>query len=119
MLAPEATMAKRKDIAATIRQDAAKLKDPAKPLAELMRLMESLEYEKDDAALQQVEQMTAQYLADLKKLPADKVGGKKDEAKGLADAFKFLVRFKVLPDTFAPKVALDTFIKEQGWDKKK
>ncbi|MBI5386117.1 MAG: DUF1080 domain-containing protein [Verrucomicrobia bacterium] len=118
-LSTEATMAKRAEIAASIRQDAAKLANPDKPLPEMLRLMESLPYEKDDAALQKVEQMAGQYVENLKKLPADKLAAKKDEAKNVAAAFKYLVRFNALPATFAPKTALDQVIKDQGWDKKK
>jgi hypothetical protein len=118
-LTVEATMAKRKQTAATLRQDAETLKNPDKPLPELLRLMESLEYENDDTTFQKVEQMSGQYLAALKQLPADKLAGRKDEAKNLRDAFSFLSRFKVIPASFGPRVELDQFIKAQGWDKKK
>jgi hypothetical protein len=117
-LTTEATMAKRKEIAANIRQDAEKLKNPAKPLPEMLRLMESLQYEKEDATVQKVATMATQYLDDLKKLPADKVAAKKDEVKQVSDAFKYLARFKALPEPFAPKTAIEHFIKDQGWDKR-
>src|SRR6266700_1694691 len=64
-LTTEATMAKRKELAASIRQDAEKLKDPANPVPELLRLMESLEYEKDEPTVQRVEQMAGQYVQHL------------------------------------------------------
>jgi hypothetical protein len=118
-LTTEATMAKRKEIAAALRQDAANLKNAANPLPEMLRLMESLEYEKDEPTLQKVEQMAGQYLASLKQLPADKLAPKKDEAKNVSSAFNFLAKFKVIPPDFGPKVALEQLIKEQGWDKKK
>ena len=117
-LSTEATMAKRHEIAATIRRDADEHKDAAHPMHELLRRMESLEYEMEAATLQKVEEMAGQYVASLKALPADQLKSKKDEAKHLSGAFGFLVRFKVLPASFAPKVELDSFIKEQGWDKK-
>jgi hypothetical protein len=118
-LTTEATMAKRKQIATSLRQDAETLKSATNPLPEMLRLMESLEYEKDDATVQKVEQMCGQYLAGLKELPAEKLAGKKDEVKNVRDAFKFLARCKVLPDTFGPKVQIEDLIKDQGWDKKK
>jgi hypothetical protein len=118
-LTTEATMAKRKEIAATLREDAAKLANPANPMPEMLRLMESLEYEKDAVTLQKVEQMANQYVANLKKLSEDKLATKKDEVKGLRDNFRFLVRFKALPEDFGPKAELEQMIKDQGWDKKK
>lgn len=117
-LSTEATMAKRKEIAATVRADAEKLRNPANPLPEMLRLMESLQYEADPAAVKRVEEMASQYVANLKALPADKLNAKRDEARSVRDAFRYLVRWKALPDTFAPKVALDGLIKEQGWDKR-
>jgi hypothetical protein len=117
-LSVEATTAKRKEIAATVRQDAAKLKDPANPLPELLRLMESLVYEKDEPTVQKVQQMAEQYIAGVKKLSADKLGAKKDDVKRLNAAFQYLTKFNLLPATFALKVEIEKFVKEQGWDKK-
>jgi len=117
-LTTEATTAKRQEIAASIRQDAEKLKDPAHPLPELLRLAESLVYAKDDATFQKVQQMAGQYVADLKQLPADRLGSKKDEVKHVRDAFKFLARFQVVPANFEPKVQIDQIVKDQNWDKK-
>ncbi len=118
-LTTEATMAKRQAIAASLRQDAARLKDPNQPLPEMLRLMESLEYEKDGPTVQRVAQMAGEYVANLKSLSADKLGAKKDEAKEVSGAFKFLARFNALAATLEPAVALDQLIKAQGWDKKK
>jgi hypothetical protein len=117
-LSTEATMAKRQEIAATIRQDAAKLQNPDKPMPELLRLLESLVYEKEEATLQTVEQMATRYADGLKSLPADKLAAKKDEARQLRDVFNYLVRGKILPETFPPKASLEQTIKDQGWDKK-
>jgi hypothetical protein len=118
-LTAEATLAKRQEIAASIRQDAGRLANPANPMPEMLRLMESLVYAKDEATFQKVEQMAGQYMAGLKDLPADKLAAKKDEVKNLRDIFKYLTRFKVLPATFGPKVAAEQMITDQGWDKKK
>jgi prepilin-type processing-associated H-X9-DG protein len=118
LLTTEATMAKRKQIAAELRQDAAHLQNVANPLPEMLRLMESLEYDKDAATMQKVEQMAGTYVASLRQLPADKLASKKDEAKQVNGDFQFLVRFNILPASFAPKVELETLIKEQKWDKR-
>jgi len=117
-LSTEATMAKRKAIAASIRSDAEQLSNADNHVPELLRLMESLEYEKDEAATQKVEAMAAQYVQSIKDMPAEKVGAKKDEAKKVSNAFKFLAKFNVLPATFPPKVEIEGIIKEQNWDKK-
>lgn len=117
-LSTDATMAKRKEIAATIRQDADKLKDATNPVPEMLRVFESLVYEAEPATAQKAEQMAGQYVERLKALPADQLAGKKDEVKNLNDVFKYLTRFKILPATFAPKAAIEEMIKAQGWDKK-
>jgi hypothetical protein len=118
-ISAEATMAKRKEIAAMVRQDAAKLKDPANPLPELLRLMESLVYEKDDATVQKVQEMAGQYFASVKALPTDKLGAKKDDVKRLNGAFKYLVKFNILPVDFGPNADIEKLVKDQGWDKNK
>ena len=117
-LTPEATMAKRKETAAGIRQDAATLANGANPLPGMLRLAESLEYEKDDATYQKVAQIATQYAEGLKHLSASQLAGKKDEVRHVRDCFKHMARFKVIPDDFAPKVTLEQIIKDQSWDKK-
>jgi hypothetical protein len=117
-LSAEATMAKRKEIAATIRADAAKLKDPANPLPETLRLMESLVYEKDEATAQKALKMAEEYFGAVKKLPADKLGAKKDDVKRLGAALQYLTKFEILPATLPLKADVQKLIKDQGWDKK-
>jgi hypothetical protein len=119
-LAPEVAQAKRKEIAATVRANATKLANPANPVPQLLDLLESLVYEADAATVQQVEKMTADYLAAVRQLPAEKVAGKKNDTRELANAFKYLTRFKILPADCAAKAGVDKLIVEQGWaDKKK
>ena len=118
-LTTEATLAKRKEIAASIRQVASMLKNAGDPLPEMLRLMESLVYEKEEAAMQKAEQMAVQYVDSLKKLPAEKLGSKRDEVRNMRDTFRYLAKSKIIPDSFDPKVALEQIIKDQGWDKKK
>jgi hypothetical protein len=118
-LSPEATLAKRKEIAATIREDAAKLANPANPIPEMMRWMESLVYEAEPSALKKVEQMASAYVASLKALPPEKLQGKRDEARSVRDAFRYLVRAKAITNEFGPKVELENLIRDQGWDKQK
>ncbi len=117
-LTTEATMAKRAEIAAMLRQDAEKLKDPANPVPEMLRLAESLVYEHDDAALQRAKELADQYMAQLQQLSPDKLAAKKDELKHLRDVTKYLARFDVIPDDAETKVQLEQIIKEHNWDKK-
>src|SRR5437660_2522441 len=82
-LTTEAATAKRKEIAASLRQNAATLKNTGDPLPELMKWMESLEYEKDEPTYKKVEDMAERYVASLKELPADRLAAKKDEVTNL------------------------------------
>jgi hypothetical protein len=117
-LTEEATMAKRKEIAAMIRKDAATLQNPSNPVPEMLRLAESLVYDNDAETAQKAEELAAQYWADFQQLPPDKQAAKKDEVKHLYDVCKYLVRFNIIPEDAAPKVKLGEFIKEHNWDKK-
>jgi hypothetical protein len=118
-LTTEATTAKRKEIAGMIRQDAAKLANPANPAPEMWRLLESLEYENDQPTFQKAAAMAGQYVENLKKMPANQLATKKDEVRQTSNNFKFLAKFKVLPADFAPAMEIEKIIKDQGWDKKR
>ena len=117
-LTEEATMAKRKEIAAMIRKDAATIQNPSNPVPEMLRLAESLVYDNDAETAQKAEELAAQYWADFQQLPPDKQAAKKDEVKHLYDVCKYLVHFNIIPEDAAPKVKLGEFIKEHSWDKK-
>jgi hypothetical protein len=117
-LTTEATQAKRQEIAASIRQDAEKLKNPSNPVPEMLRLAESLVYDNDADTVQRAQQLAGQYWAELEQLPPDKLAAKKDEVKHLRDVCKYLARFNIIPDDAEPKVKLEDLIKEHNWDKK-
>ena len=117
-LTAEATTAKRAEIAAGLRQDAAKAVNPANPLPEMLLLAESLTYTKDEATYQKVDKTLVQYLADFKQLPADKAAAKKDEVRRLREVFQYLIKFKVFPAGYAPKAEIDAIIKDHAWDKR-
>ena len=118
-LTTEATMAKRAEIAAMIRKDAANRKNPANPLPELLRLTESLVYEQDEETAQKAERLAAQYLADLQKISPAELAAKKDEIKHLRNITKYLVRFNVIPNDAESVAQLGQIIKAQNWDKQK
>ena len=92
--------------------------DPANPAPSLLRLMESLVYEKDEPTMQQVQSSTEQYIASIKQLPADKLAGKKDDVRRLTAAYKYLANWQIVPASFEPKVEVEKLAKDQGWDKR-
>jgi hypothetical protein len=117
-LSTEATMVKRQEIAATIRADADKLADPANPRPQMLRLFESLVYDKDAATLTRAQQMATDYAAALKATPADQLPGKRDEVRQMRETFRYLARCKIIAEDFAPKVYVETLIRDQGWDRR-
>ncbi|MFO1501834.1 MAG: DUF1080 domain-containing protein [Verrucomicrobiota bacterium] len=118
-LTTEATMVKRRETAASIREDAERLKSASSPVPEMLRLMESLVYELHAATAKRVDLLADQYVAALKALPEADLESRKDEVKSVSGAFKYLARFKVWPGNYEPAVTLDKLIKDRGWDKKK
>jgi hypothetical protein len=117
-LTQEATTAKRKEIAASLRADAASLVNASNPVPEMLRLMESLVYEVDAPTARKAGQMAAAYFDKLQGKSAAQLAPMKDEVKQLRDVFNYLVRFGRLPEDFAPRAAAERMIQEQGWDKK-
>jgi hypothetical protein len=117
-LSTEATMAKRKEIAAEVRADAAKLTNPADPVPQLLRLMESLVYENDPATVEKVQQLSTAYFDSLKQLPADRLQSKKDQARQVNHAFDYVVQHAGFPANSPAKAELAALIKAQRWDKK-
>jgi hypothetical protein len=117
-LTEEATMAKRAEIATMIRSDAQKLGDPANPVPQMLRLAESLVYERDEETANKAVQIGEEYLAGLQQLSPEKLEAKKDEIKHLRDVCKYLIRFGIAPDDLEAKSKLEEIIKEHNWDKK-
>jgi len=101
-LTAEATNAKRKEIAAGVRADAAKLAGTA----HLLRLAESLVYEQDPATSAEVEQLATAYIAGLKALPATQLEAKKDETNPCSAPSSISRNLKIVSTDYAPKAAL-------------
>jgi hypothetical protein len=118
-LSTEATRAKRVQIAAAIREDAAKLRDPNNPLPEMLRLAESLVYDQDEDTMGKAQRLSEKYMAGLQTLTPEQLAGKKDEIKHLRDICKYLVKSGSIPEDAPAKLLLDQMIKEHNWDKKK
>ena len=114
-LTAEATTAKRKAIAASVRTDAEKLTGTAR----LLRLAESLVYENDATTARQVQQQAEAYVATLKALPPSELEAKKREATSVLRAFQYLAKFGIVAKDYAPKRALEQVEKAQGWDQRK
>ncbi|MGB0414565.1 MAG: 3-keto-disaccharide hydrolase [Coraliomargarita sp.] len=108
-ISPAASLAKRAEIAKDIREDASSLKGIHKAL----RLYESLVYAPNKAALQEADQLTKAYLEN------GKLNGQKGMYLKLRTAFRYMQKFKILPqDHFAlPKV--QAVVADQGWSKKR
>jgi len=116
-LSEEAATAQRKEIAAKVRADAAKLGE--KPLDQLLRLAESLIYEKDEATQKDVCAKLGTYVAGLQQLPKGKLNDKKDEVKRVRSAFQYLTQCGCCGEGCAPCADLEKLVKAQGWDKEK
>lgn len=117
-LTTDATMAKRRETAAAIRQDAEGLQNESDPLPEMLRLMESLVYEKQDALVQRIDQLAGKYVEGLKALPPEQLGSKRDEVRNVSNAFKYLAKFRILSADYPPAAALESIIRERGWNKR-
>jgi hypothetical protein len=115
ILSAEATTAKRAEIAAIVRADAAKLTGTP----QMLRLAESLVYEKDADTAAKVDSLATSYVARVTALTGSALEAKKDEAKTVLKAFQYLARFDRLPAPSAPAAALAALVKAQGWDQEK
>lgn len=113
-LTPEATTAKRAEIAADIRKDAATMtgKD------QMMRQLESLCYEVEAATLKNCESMASGFIKSVADLPADKAESKKGDVLQLRSALKYLAQFKIVEAGFAPLGAVEKLVAEKNWDPK-
>jgi hypothetical protein len=111
VMAPAAATAKKLEIAAMIRGDAAKLQGQAK----LLRQMESLCYAPDAATGKDVETGLAAWIAAVKQTPATGMEAKKDEIMEGYNAVKYLVQFQFLPSDLSAKPELEAIITAAGW----
>ena len=114
-MSEEETTAKRKEIAAGIRAEAAKLDGTPK----MMLLLESLVYEKDIPTIKQTDALGTAFQAEIEKVPADKIESKKGEVMQMSNALKYLAKEEVLPANSPGILFTAKLIKEHGWDGKK
>jgi hypothetical protein len=114
IMEPAAATAKKQEIAATIRSDAAKLKGRD----QLLRQMESLCYAPDAATSTAVETGLKAWIASIKQTPANGMEARKGEIMQMYSALKYLTRFKFLPADYFAKPEVETLIKSAGWEVK-
>lgn len=117
-LTTQATDAKRKEIAAMIRQDAEKLKNDANTVPYMLRLTESCIYEMDEATTGKIKDLATDYINNLKQLPADKLATHKDEVRRLRDVCNYMIRFKYIEADSPIEKDLKQIIADNNWDKK-
>lgn len=118
-LTPEATMAKRKEIAASIREDADKLLAKNQTKDGMLRLMESLVYEDNPAARAESIKLAELDASLLSKASGEELEKKKGDIMQAKNAFSYLVKCKLLPADFGPLTTIDQVIADQGWNKRK
>jgi hypothetical protein len=114
-LSEAATAAKRQALAAGIRKDAAGQQGTGK----MLRLMESLTYAVDAAALAESAKLSAEFLASVKDLSGDALEQKKGPIRQVFGALTYLSKHKILPASLPGEAALAALIEKAGWNEKK
>ncbi len=114
VMTPEAATAKKKEIAAMIREDAGKRQGQAK----LLRQMESLCYEDNAAIRKEVETGIDSWLAAVKQTPAAGMEAKRGEIMQMREAIGYMTHFKFLPESLAAKPEIEKIVVANGWVKK-
>jgi len=114
-LTTEASLKKRQETAATLRQTARTLTNPHD---EMLQWMESLVYAYDQTAYDRAVELAAAYARNLQTLNPAQLESQKDSIRAQRDVFKYLVRFKVMPDSFPPLAQLEELIRDKGWDRR-
>jgi len=112
------------DVMALRKQTAAKLFETANPgdankVAALHRVLEVISYDKADAYMQVLANLTDAYLSELAGLNAQQIQDRKGDIIGLRNACNVLTRNKVVADDFKLKAELQRLIAQHGLEKKK
>lgn len=111
VMSPEATAAKRAEIAASIRDKAASMQGKDK----LLHLLESLTYQKDPGAMDEAKKMADHFAANLKRTPDDKLEALKGDTQQVNNALQYLARYQIANFDAAPQI--QQLVKDRGWDK--
>jgi hypothetical protein len=113
-LSPEATAAKRAEIAAGIRAHAATLEGRA----QMMRYFESLAYEVNEEALQSAGTIAAAETVAIQALDADGLEKNKNQILEFERALNYLARYNAIPQDHTTRVTINALVETQGWHKK-
>lgn len=113
-LSPEATTAKRAEIAAGIRAHAATLE--GRP--QMMRYFESLAYEVNESAFQSASLLAAAEVMKIQGFDADALEANKKEILEFERALNYLARFKAIPEDDPARTTIKALVESQGWNKK-
>lgn len=115
-ISTEAALAKRSEIASTLRHEAEKLHDSRNLVPGLLLLLESITYENNDATSQKALTLVSRYIETLREMSLAQRKEKTEEIKRVNTAFKYLIKFNILPSLIGPKTALDEILHEQKSD---
>jgi hypothetical protein len=113
-LSPAATQAKREQIAAFIRADAASMASGSREQA--FRLGESLIYSPDPEIRARLERMAFDYVDEVATLPASDREARKAEILETLRVLRYATTHGLLARDFAPWSRLEQVIKDAGWD---
>jgi hypothetical protein len=113
-LSVEATMAKRAEIADSIRDDAQSMAGVDKAL----RLFESLIYLEDAAARAEAEKLVREYVAEFNAAAADEAGSYRGKMLELDRGLRYLKKYQFIEEDNELLVAVDRICKEQDWKKR-
>ncbi len=109
---PAAATAKKQEIAAKLRAEAAQLQGRER----MLKLMESLCYATDDAAVKTVDDNLSKWTAWVEKIPADQIEAKKGEIMHGFHSLRYLVHHKLYADAPGNRAKLEQRIRAAGWD---
>lgn len=113
-MTPEATAAKRAQIAEKIRSEANQKDGQAKMLS----LFESLCYASNDEAKNSALGLLDSFTNEVKNLPAEKLATQKGEILQVTKALRYLTKFQFLPQELEAKKVLEGMIEANAWEKK-
>jgi len=110
-LSPEATTAKRGEIAAGIRAHAATLEGRAK----MLRYFESLAYEANEEAFQAADALATADATAIQEMDQAAIEANQGPILELRRALNYLARFNALPEDYPVRVLLNQIAEAQGW----
>ncbi|MGJ8651259.1 MAG: 3-keto-disaccharide hydrolase [Opitutaceae bacterium] len=113
-IAPEASQAKRTEIAAGIRKDAASKQGVSKAL----RLYESLAYAQDASARAEADAIVSDFLAHNENAAKGSIEDQKGAFLHLRQAYQYMQKHKILPDNYSALSRINEVVKRQDWPKR-